>query len=187
MEMNAPRCLVQVLCALIVEHAAAQQCALITNSEITQRIEDSSILENATSLDIVDINFNCQAVGANFGRYRFATVTANVTYSSPQTGNVVLQVDLACTSDGGQSEWSNSIETRIVTNETEIELLLNANTRTSCSSCNPTDGDTLYHCQGNIQMCIYSYTEDLKIFAGINFRSKILSTTDKFFVFNFRR
>ena len=135
-----------VFCSLLVRYAAVQECDPITDNEIADRIEGSSIPQNSTSLEIIQKNINCVAVGLKAGTYRSVTVTANVTYLSPQLQNTVFQVDIAC---GALSEWNTSIESRKVTNETEIGLLLSTETRSSCSSCSPLAEDALYHCQGN--------------------------------------
>ena len=136
-----------VFCWWLAVRAAAQECALITENEIASRIEGSSLPPGSASLQIIQKNINCVAVGLRVRTYRFVTGTANVTYLSPQLQNGVFQVDVACVFKGAQSEWT-SIESRSVTNEKEIGLLLSTETRRSCSSCSSIAEDELYHCQG---------------------------------------
>ena len=145
-----------VFCSLLAGHVAAQECVPITDNQIATRIEGSSIPFGSTSLEIIQKNTNCVAVGVNAGTHRFVTVTANVTYLSPQLQNAVFQVDVPCISNGTMSEWSTNIESRNVTNETEIGLLLSAETRSSCSSCSPLAEDALYHCQGNVLKHVFA-------------------------------
>ena len=144
-----------VLCSWLAGRAAAQECALITDNEIAPRIEGSSIPSGSTSLEIIQKNINCLAVGLSAGTYRFVTVTANVTYLSPQLQNSVFQVDVACVYDSALSEWNANIESRSVTNETEIGLLLSTEARSSCSSCSPLAEDALYHCEGKHVFAFY--------------------------------
>ena len=137
-----------VICWWLAGLASAQECALITENEIISRIEGSSLPAGSTSLQIIQKNINCLAAGLSVNTYRFVTVTASVSYLSPQLQNDVFQVDVACVFNGPQSEWSTNIESRSVTNETEKGLLLSTETRRSCSSCSSMAEDELYHCQG---------------------------------------
>ena len=110
LEMDTLVCLVKVFWVLLSAHAAAQECSIITDSEIAQRIQNRFIPGTTTPVEIVQQKFNCLAVGVNTGKYRFATATVNVTSVSLQSLYIIFQVDVACVSDSGQPQWSNSIE-----------------------------------------------------------------------------
>ena len=135
----------KLLCVILVMYCmigiSTSSCPLIETNELEPLINDAVVSqggEGIISVDVSEMNINCQAVGNLKDTYNYLTITAR--YQRSDNAIQVGQIFLFCQISGFLSSWSYTVF-NLISDTNEQNALLAANTNTNCFMCSdPCDG-----------------------------------------------
>ena len=128
----------KLLCVILVMYCmigiSTSSCPLIETNELEPLINDAVVSqggEGIISVDVSEMNINCQAVGNLKDTYNYLTITARYQRSDNtiQVGQIFLDCEM--------SDWVYTV-LNLISDTNEQNALLTANTNTNCFMCSDT-------------------------------------------------